>query len=702
MPAMHAYMDDFGKVTIWMKRNFYQGRSDYFYLTSDKGVYIDMLVTRVEEHPDAVRYDLTTPADLPFGTEYRVHESHGLCVPLEIRLITQKQAFSEMFYYEGDDLGSIYSPEETSFAVWAPTASRVLVRITKDSKTYCFDMKRGNQGVYRTKVAGDLQDATYTYLVTRNGETIEACDPYALSSTENGKSSAVINLERIPSHSYPLQTEIHSNVDAVIYECSIRDMTSGRNSGTSTHGLFSSLSEPSTMWKGQPTGLNYLTKLGVTHVQFMPVLDFVTVDELHPDRGYNWGYDPNHYLCLEGSYSSDPKDPYARMIEFRHLVDVLHQNDIRVNLDVVFNHVYDVEQNALNRIVPYYYFRYNASGYLSNGSYCGNDLSSKQPMTRKYFLDVTRKLMEIYDIDGYRFDLMGILDVETMNQLNTSLRKIKPDVMLYGEGWDMPTDLPSEEKACIVNQNKMPDIGHFNDFYRDVAKGKTSDDQKYEKGYLTGDLNQAFSMCSALVGNVLGDPYFYRFDSPCKTINGVETHDNATAWDKMRACCSTENHEIRLQRAKLLIGATLFAQGIPFLHAGQEYCGTKNNNSNSYNAGDAINQMDWDRAVLNLDTVEYTRKAIAIRKQYKGFRYATSEEVKAHVHAELVESNLVMYELYAEGEHLRIFFNPTYDGHTFYYGESYQVVFDESGNPREHAGQEIYVPGLSIIVAKQI
>ncbi len=702
MPAMHAYEDDFGKVTIWMKRNFYQGRSDYFYLTSDKGLYIDMIVTRVEEHPDAVRYDLTTPADLPFGTEYRVHESHGLSVPLEIRLITQKPAFSAQFQYDGDDLGATYSPHATAFAVWAPTASRVILQVTLHGKTNCYAMTRFNQGVYRVSVLGDLQDATYTYLVTRNGETVESCDPYALSSTENGKQSAVINLDRIPNVHHPLQTKINSAVDAIIYECSIRDMTSSPTSGTSTHGKFSSLAEEYTMWKGNPTGLLYLKKLGITHVQFMPVLDYVTVDELHPDRGYNWGYDPNHYLCLEGSYSSDPTNPYARMIEFRNLVDLLHENDIRVNLDVVFNHVYDVNQNALNRIVPYYYFRYNDSGYLSNGSYCGNDLSSKQPMTRKYFIDVCNKLIDIYDIDGYRFDLMGILDVETMNQLHDSLKKKKNDVMLYGEGWDMPTDLPSDEKACIVNQNRMPEIGHFNDFFRDTVKGKTSDDQKYERGYLTGDLNQAFAMCSALSGNVLKEPYFYRFDSPCKTINGVETHDNATAWDKMRACCSNENHDTRLQRARIMIAACLFAQGVPFLHAGQEFCGTKNDNSNSYNAGDAINQMNWDRAELNLSVVEYTKKAIAIRKKYKGFHYATSDLVKEHVSVQLIESNLVMYEITDEQEHLRIIFNPTFDGHHLYYGEDYQVVFDETGNAREGFGHEIYVPGLSVLVAQQV
>lgn len=705
MPSMHAYMDDFGRITIWMNRTFYNGRSDYFYLTSSSGLYMDLLVTGVEEHPDNIRYDLTAPADMEFGVEYCIHESHGLQVPLAMRLIAQKPAFAKQFDYAGNDLGATYHPDHTDFCLWAPTATNVVLRLHMRGREQCLSMKRTDKGVYRLRVDGDLKKATYTYYVTCNGETKETIDPYALSSTANGRESAVIDLREITAiQDYAVEDEIHSPVDAIIYECSVRDMTSAATSGTVTHGKFMSLTEDNTSWKGCPTGLAYLRSLGVTHVQLQPVLDFATVDEMHPDRNYNWGYDAKQYLTLEGSYASDPTDPYCRMKEFKTLVSTLHKNGMRVTLDVVFNHLYDIETSAFNRIVPYYYFRYNDSGFLSNGSYCGNDLSSTQPMMRRFILHVCKTLMKIYGIDGYRFDLMGILDVDTMNEVLKECRKIKKDVLIYGEGWDMPTMLAHDKKACIVNQNQMEDIGHFNDYFRDTAKGKTSDDQKYAKGYLTGDMDQAFAMCSAVVGNVLSSPYFYRFDSPCKTINGVETHDNGTAWDKMRACCSQENHDIRIARMRMLLAATMFSQGVPFLHAGEEFCGTKNGNSNSYNAGDAVNQMDWDRAEYNKEMVDYTRRAIALRRKYAAFRLSTGEAVSACVHPSVVDGNIVLCDIDCDDtknhcDRMRIIFNPSFEPREYWQDEDWHIIFDEHGHAVNESSNCIHVPALSVVVA---
>lgn len=705
MPAMHAYMDDFGKITIWMNRTFYGGRSDYFYLTSSSGFYAELTVIGVEEHPDNVRYDLSAPADLVFGDEYQVRESHGLEVPLIMRLIAQKQGFADMFDYDGDDLGPQYSPTYTAFNVWAPTASCVVLKLERFGNTECYAMHRTERGVYRMKVHGDLNHALYTYLVTVNGETNESLDPYALSSNANGHKSAVIDereILKIRDHTLP--DTIHSAVDAVIYECSVRDMTASSLTGTNAHGTFAALCEEGTSWKGQPTGMDYLKSLGVTHVQLQPVLDFATVDELHPDRSYNWGYDAQQYLTLEGSYASDPKDPYCRVREFKKLVTTFHKNGMRVTLDVVFNHMYNVETSAFHRIVPYYYFRYNDSGFMSNGSYCGNDLSSCRPMMRRYILHVCKTLMRLYGVDGYRFDLMGVLDVNTMNAVLKACREVKKDALVYGEGWDMPTILPYQQKACIVNQNRMPDIGHFNDYFRDIVKGRTSDDQKYAKGYITGDLNQAFGMCSAIAGNVLGSPYFYRFDSPCKTINCVETHDNGTVWDKLRVCCQGESHDARIARIRMLTASVLFSQGVPFLHAGQEFCGTKNGNSNSYNAGDAINQMDWERAAYNFEMVDYTRRAVALRLKYRGFRLSTGDEISKCLHLSVAEGNIVMCDIdYVDQENgidcIRLIFNPSYDNKEYWYGEDWHVVFDELGHERNETGRCIYVPGLSVIVA---
>ena len=705
MPAMHAYMDEYRKVLIKLNTNFYQGRSDYFYITSNQGHYVELKVVSVDDHPNSRLYSLAIEEELPFGLEYTVHESHGLTAPLEMRLICQTKRFSDEFYYEGNDLGATFYPNKTNFVLWAPTASFVAVKLQLKNTVKVVAMKRHEKGVYKVTVEGNFSKALYTYLVTRNGETVETVDPYGLSSNANSEKSAVIDLKILEKEKkYTPTTQIENLVDSVIYECSIRDMTSSSNSGTTTHSKFLSLAEEHTSFKGVWTGISYLRNLGVSHVQLQPVLDYVTVDELHPDRNYNWGYDPSQYLTLEGSYSTDPSDPYSRMVEFKHLVSMFHKNDMRVTLDVVFNHMYNVENSPFHKTVPYYFFRYSDNANLSNGTFCGNDFASEKPMARKYIIEVCKKLVQLYDVDGFRFDLMGILDIKTMNSIREEVLKIKKDAVFYGEGWDMPTILDPKEKACIIHQNEMKDIGHFNDYFRDTVKGRTSDDSKYDKGYITGALDKAFAMCSAVSGNVLNDPYFYRFDDANKTINSIETHDNGTVWDKMRSCCNEEPRDIRIKRLKMLNATVLFSIGVPFLHAGQEFCGTKNDNSNSYNAGDEINQMNWERALLNKDVVEYTRKAISIRRLLKGFHIHTQEEIKQCVHVYVTEGNIVVLDIdkkddLAHLEHIRVIFNPTYETKNYHYNEEWMTIFDENGNTNNEQKNEVIVPGLSVIVA---
>ena len=702
---MEAFLDDFGLVQVIVSKNYYNGQISNFYLTAEDGTYSDCVIRGVEEHEREIRYSLTIPAVFHFGQLYTLHENHGSEVPLKIRHIVRKAEFDRQFTYHGDDLGFRYTKDSTTFALWAPTAVHVYLRLIDHQKrSVMVMMNRGEKGVFRTRVNGDLKHYLYVYLIERDGIMVETVDPYGFSSDANGKHSAVIDTAQIlaiqDDGKLPL---LDTAADAVIYECSVRDMTSSKDTGTSTHGKFISLTETGTSWKLNPTGLDYLAGLGVTHLQLQPVMDFMTVDELHADRGYNWGYDPQQFFALEGSYSTKPNDPYSRVLEFKKMVTAIHAKGMRVVLDVVFNHMYDVGKSAFDKVVPYYYYRYNENGWMSNGSWCGNDLDSTRPMMRKLYLDVIRNYIKFYNVDGFRFDLMGILDVDTMNEIYRQARNIKPDVLIYGEGWDMPTALSETEKARIYNQHRMPGIGHFNDTFRDVAKGRTSDDSKYDKGYLTGNLDMAFDMCSVLTGNTLGDPYFRRFDSPVQSINALETHDNATIWDKMHACCGEEPREVRLKRQKLMIAATLVAQGIPFLHAGMEFCGTKQDNSNSYNAGDVINQMNWDRMILNYDMVRYTQRMIQLRRNWKAFRLDTAALVEKYVHFSIVEGGVVLYDIdYNDGHHqsagVRVIINPSLDERRFHFEHEYSVIADENGLPQEGEQAEIYVPRCSTLV----
>lgn len=702
MPSMNAYLDDFGKVAVHVSRNFFGGRSDSFYITGDRGYSTQLLIVGVEDHSSYIRYNLTCPAGLVFGTSYMVRESHGLAVPLEYRMIVNTKQFNDRFFYNGDDLGATYHWTHTDFALWAPTAVSVILRIRNRGTTETYPMTRGDKGVWRRRVIANLKYATYTYIVERNGEIVECIDPYGISSIGNGRESAVIDLDEISKiQDYPLE-EI-TGTDAVIYEASVRDMTSSSITGTKTHGTYLALCEEGTSYEGMPTGLSYLASLGVTHVQLMPVMDFITVDEFHTEQSYNWGYDPMQFITPEGSYSSDPDDPYARVRELRTLITKMHKAGLRVNLDVVFNHVYNVETSSFHAVLPFYYFRYNSSGFLSNGTYCGNDFASEKPMVRKFILDAVRKIMSIYAIDGMRFDLMGILDTETMNKVRETAQSVKPSAMIYGEGWDMPTILDGARKASINNQDKMPGIGHFNDFFRDMIKGKTSDDQKYVKGYATGDLGLSFGTLSALCGNTLGDPYYRRFDSPEKSINAIETHDNSTAWDKMHACCSNEDRNIRAKRLKIMIACTMVAQGVPFIHAGFEFGGTKGDNSNSYNAGDNINQMDWRRAVYKKELVEYTKKAIALRRKYRGFRLHFSRQIEKYVRLSVAEGGGIFYEITCsdpgnDSQVLRVIINPGFDDRWYNFEPGWRIAFNENGDEEPGEVSEVRVPGLSLIV----
>lgn len=707
MPAMSAYLDDFGKITLWMNKNFYNGRSDNFYLISAGGSLKDLVVSGVEEHDSKIKYNLTAPADIEFGKDYKVRESHGLIVPLEFRLIVNTKEFNRMFFYDGNDLGARFNKTHTDFTLWAPTAVNVTLQTYSKKYSRTYPMKRKEKGVWRARVMGDLSNVKYCYLVERNGKTVKSLDPYALSSDGNAELSAVIDLEKVKKIE---KTPIKGNVkgtDAIIYEASVRDVTSSPLTGTKTNGKYVSLCEDHTMHEDLPTGLNHIKSLGITHLQLLPCHDFCTVDEFHPEKNYNWGYDPMQYGVLEGSYSTDPDDPYSRMKEFRKLVSVMHKNGIRVNMDIVYNHTYDVDSSCFNCCVPYYYFRYNEGGYLSNGSFCGNDFASEKPMTRKYIVDMLTRFVRLYDVDGFRFDLMGILDVDTVNEIREATRKYKKDCMIYGEGWDLPTMLDYNKKASIMNQNVMPEVGHFNDYFRDTVKGKTSDDQKYAKGYITGDTELAFAFLSAISGNVMGDPLFKRFEEPDQTINNIETHDNATSWDKMHACCNNEDRGMRKERQKMMILTTLISQGVPFLHAGGEFCATKNDNHNSYNAGDDINQLDWERAIFYRDVTEYTKKCIALRKEYSQFRLHSTEEIKEHVHVHNEVGGIVYYDINLEDKKhkidcIRTVFNPTFDPKEYDWEPEWKCIFDENGDSHEETGTHIDVPSLSIKIYARI
>ncbi|MBD9143709.1 MAG: type I pullulanase, partial [Erysipelatoclostridium ramosum] len=474
---MIAKMVSVNKIEVQLIRRYYEGNCPRFYLrdlNNNTLIEIEISAKFVEE--EYVHYYFDN-VEIDFCHVYQIVDAYGLAETLQYTQLIYDAEFLKNNYYDGNDLGNSYHEDYTIFKVWAPTALAVKVAITKDHTTYSYEMKRIGNGVFCSYVAGNFDNCEYVYLVRHHDSYIKALDPYAYGSSSNGKSSYIVDLNKIK---IDLNREclkpLKNKTDAIIYEASVRDFTMYENSLSKYKGKFAGIRETGLLTKhGNSAGLDYLVELGITHIQLLPIYDFATVDENHQEVLYNWGYDPAQYNVPEGSYCTNPNDGYSRIVECKQMIADLHAKGIRVVMDVVYNHMYDVNASAFERIVPGYYFRKNPDGSLSNGSWCGNDLDSGEHMVRKYIIDMSRRWQSFYGVDGYRFDLMGIIDIETINRVYQICSAYDASFMVYGEGWNMPTNLPDEQKAMQDNHAKMPKISFFNDEYREVIKGGSSD-----------------------------------------------------------------------------------------------------------------------------------------------------------------------------------------------------------------------------------
>ncbi len=670
-----AYFDDFDKIIVFMSHNSYDGVSNKFYLRDNDGHLCDLHIQSIETtHNNYNKYTLAVFDELEIGNEYYVVHQHARATILRYSAIVKTKKFDEMFYYDQDDLGYSLSDYTTKFALWAPTAYRVKLEVFKNDEIYVYEMKRDDKGVFRYQVAENLENATYVYHIRVDGKWQETIDPYGVSSIENSKRSAIVDLSKIKVKEY-LLPEMKSSCDAIIYETSIRDFTMQNNIGVLHPGTFLGFVEENEQTKEMNTGFTYLKSLGVTHVQLLPVMDFGSVDEMHPWIHYNWGYDPVQFRVLEGSYSTEPENPYSRIFEFTKLIEECHKAGIRVNLDVVFNHVYDKENCFFEKTVPNYYFQMNDHGDFSNGTFCGNDIDSKRKMCSKYIVDTCKFLVKTYHIDGLRFDLMGILDVDTMNRIEKECRLIRPNFMVYGEGWDMPSFLDFKERASIYNNGKMPYIGHFSDRFRDVTKGRTATNEVSIKGYCTGALYLIDIMKNCFVGSCTNVGMEKLFENPINVINYVECHDNMTSWDKLKECCKEDTKEVRIAKHKMMIAAVLLAQGIPFLHSGQEFARTKHGLANTYEESDNINQLDYQRRNQYKNIVDCTKELINIRKKYACLRYSSSQEVQNYVCFDTIQNKVLVYKINDDKKKLIMFFNPSAEVFTYDLKEAYRLVY---------------------------
>lgn len=567
---------------------------------------------------------------------YRVQiEGYGskAVVPTDI---FDSEYFADTYHYDGDDLGAVINGDSTTFKVWAPTASKVVLNLfTAGNGVDAYktvEMVKGDKGVWsHTEDCG--HGTYYTYTVTTSVGTQEAVDPYAKSAGVNGKRGMVVDLSLTDPEGWDsaiLESPIKNYSEAIIWEVHVRDF-SNKIASSQYKGKYLAFTERGLVNEhGEAIGVDYLVNLGITHVHLLPVYDYASVDETHPEDQFNWGYDPENYNVPEGSYSTDPYNGEVRIREYKEMVQALHAAGIGVIMDMVYNHTYDAN-SSFNKIVPYYYYRYTESGANSSASGCGNDTASERYMYGKFMVDSTSYWVEEYKLDGLRFDLMGLHDLETMQNVESAVHTVNPNAIIYGEGWTMGSTIDGSPQANQSNISKITPTGDaiggiavFNDAIRDGLKGSVF--EATGKGFINGSpKGNAVKVLFGIKGGAVSGTTWRVTDS--MVINYMSAHDNNTLWDKLLLSNPNDSDDTRNKMNNLGAAIIMISKGTPFWQAGEEMLRTKDGDENSYKSSDAINNIDWsvlEKGSRQYETMLYYKGLIEMRKAYPIFTDPTT------------------------------------------------------------------------------
>ncbi len=575
----------------------------------------------------------------------------------------QYESLDDYPVYAFSDLGMSYTPEATTFKFWSPAAQAARLKLyTTDNIAEGPDeviKMEELDGAWTAVVSGDLAGVYYTYQIKINGNwNEEATDPYARAAGTNGLRGQVVDLAATNPDGWEndKRPPLVAPTDAILYELHIRDASLDPRSGINAKGKFIGLAERGTTTpQGDATGLDHIIELGVTHVHLLPSFDYMSVDEGRLDEPqFNWGYDPQNYNVPEGSYSTDPSDGSVRVREFKQLVKAFHDAGIRVVMDVVYNHTGRSEDSHFQHLVPDYFYRFNDDGSMSNASGCGNETASDRPMVRKYIRESVEYWAREYHIDGFRFDLMAIHDIATMNEVSQALHAIDSTILVYGEGWTAGgSPLPDSLQALKANTKELINIAAFSDDLRDGLKGSVFVHD--EQGFVSGATGKDMSIRFGIVGST--DHPQIDYDSvnysnaawanePSQAINYVSCHDNHTLWDRLSISNPNDPPSRREQMQRQALSIVLTSQGIPFLHAGSEMLRTKNKDENSYQSGDGVNAIRYNGKRAHKVTFEYIKGLIAMRKAHPAFRMGSTELLQKHLtFLDTDDSQLVAYRL---------------------------------------------------------
>lgn len=556
-----------------------------------------------------------------------------------------------------------YTPEVTNFTLWAPTADEVrLMLFDAGEGGHAYEtisMTADKEGTWTAKVDKDLMGKFYTFNVKIEDKWLgDTPGINAKAVGVNGKRAAIIDMKATDPEGWAADKRpaLASAADAIIYEMHHRDFSIDPSSGIKNKGKFLALTEEGTLSPEKlATGIDHLKELGVTHVHILPSYDYASVDETKLNENkYNWGYDPQNYNVPDGSYSTDPYNPAIRIKEFKQMVQALHKADIRVVLDVVYNHTFNTSESNFERTAPGYFYRHLPDGSFADGSACGNETASDRPMMRKYMIESVLHWLNEYHLDGFRFDLMGIHDITTMNEIRKAATAVDPSIIIYGEGWAAKApQMPEDSLAMKANTYRMPGIAAFSDEMRDGLRGPFSDN--HQGAFLAAIPGGEESIKFGIVGaikhpQVNNDSVNYSkaswAEQPTQMISYVSCHDDMCLVDRLNASVPGITPQELAKLDKLAQTAVFTSQGIPFIQAGEEVMRDKKGVHNSYESPDSINAIDWKRKAQHADVFAYYKGLIQLRKNHPAFRMGDAELVRKHLEFLPVEgSNLIAYRL---------------------------------------------------------
>ena len=641
-------------------------------------------------------------------------------------------SFDHHWGYQGE-LGCQVSEEETSFKLWSPTATTVQVVVYESAsndaailKTY--EMQRGNSysyshkdntiGVWNLTVPESLAGRAYQYQINFPHHQSLTRDPYTIATSPDGKRSAILSEKERQVEGFEVKNgteatwRLENPCQAVVYEMHIRDLTKSETSGVAPElrGTFLGAAQTGTVNHfGQSTAFDYIKELGVNYVQLQPIADRHKEYDADGNVTYNWGYDPQNYNAPETSMSTNPNDPGQVIRDLKTMVQAYHDAGIGVIMDVVYNHTFSVVDAPFQTTVPDYYYRMNRDGTYQNGTGVGNETASEHEMFRKYMIDSLLYWVKEFNIDGFRFDLMGIHDVKTMQMIRWAMDEVDPKIILYGEGWDMGTGLAPYDKAKKDNAYQLPNIGFFNDDQRNAVKGaEVYGDIK--SGFVSGAGTEPIVAKSILGSRELGS-----YLSPNQVLNYVEAHDNYNLHDLLATLHPMESKDRIMKKVETATAMNLLMQGMAFMELGQEFGRTKlvatgengelthddrERAMNSYNAPDSVNQVNWDLINERQESIEFIRQIIRLKTKTSAFSYPTYEEVYRHVfvHTAIENSGWIVYEIQGTKEHFLVVFNAK--GASFYYENAgnLEMLVTNSRSNQENTLDNVSVAVMNVLV----